>query len=379
MAKNFRTAVTALLILGFVVLTGCARKDESKGVMPKMLPDVVTLTIGEEKVEITSLLPGRVTPRLVAEVRPQVTGIIKKRYFTEGGDVKAGELLYQIEPATYEAALANAKASLARAEANLPAVKKKLERYKELLPVNGVSQQDYDDVSAQLKQIEAEILYWQASVKNAEINLGYTKVVAPISGKISKSNVTEGALVTANQPVPLTTIQQLNPIYVDVTQSTTDLLKLKKVLESGLLKKDAKKETEVTLILEDGTKYPWKGWLQFKDITVDQSTGSVSLRILFENPDHVLLPGMFVRAQVFQATNKNAILIPQEAVLRDPKGNPFVFVVKEGNVIKQTPLVIDRAIGNRWLISSGVKAGERIVIEGIQKIRDGDVVNVVNK
>lgn len=368
-----------LIFVFFIFITNfysCKKNDGQ--IFQKSLPEVGVTVIKLQSVTLTSLLPGRISPLRIAEVRPQVSGIIKKRYFKEGSEVKSGEILYQIDPATYEAALANAKASLARAEAGLPSIKQKVERYKELLPMNGISKQDYDDALAQLKQVEAEILYWQAAVKNAEINLGYTRITAPISGKIGKSNVTEGALVTANQVTPLTTIQQIDPVYVDVTQSTSELLRLKKNLESGLLRKDPKVESKVTLFLEDGRKYSHSGTLQFKDITVDPSTGSVSLRVLFSNPNNILLPGMFVRAEIFEGVNDSAILIPQESVLRDPKGNPFVFVVKENDEIEQRPIVIDRAIGNKWLLQSGVKSGERIVIEGIQKIKHGDKVMVVS-
>jgi len=373
MKKN----ILILLFCAFIINSYSCKKDAGQ-VLQKSIPEVGVSIIKSDSVTLTSILPGRIAPLRIAEVRPQVSGIIKKRYFKEGSEVKAGEILYQIDPATYEATLANAKASLAKAEASLPSIRQKVERYKELLPMNGISKQDYEDALALLKQVEAEILYWQAAVKNAEINLGYTRITAPISGRIGKSNVTEGALVTANQVLPLTTIQQIDPVYIDVTQSTSELLRLKKSLEAGFLKKDPKVENKVTLILEDGRKYPLSGTLQFKDITVDPSTGSVSLRVLFPNPNNILLPGMFVRAEVFEGINKNAILIPQESVMRDPKGNPFVFVVKENDEIEQRPIIIDRAIGNKWLLQSGIKSGERIVIEGIQKIKHGDKVKVVN-
>lgn len=364
-----------LILLIFIFLISCKKNDVQ--ILQKSVPEVKVSLIKSQSIALTSVLPGRISPLRIAEVRPQVSGIIKKRYFKEGSEVKAGEILYQIDPATYETALANAKASLARAEASLPSIKQKVERYKELLAINGISKQDYDDTLAQLKQVEAEILYWQAAVKNAEINLGYTKITAPISGRVGKSNITEGALVTANQVSPLTTIQQIDPVYVDVTQSTSELLRLKKSFEAGLLKKDQKSENKVTLFLDDGRKYPHAGNLQFKDITVDPSTGSVSLRVLFPNQDNILLPGMFVRAEISEGVNSNAILIPQESVMRDPKGNPFVFVVKDNDEIEQKPIVIDRAVGNKWLLQSGIKSGERVVIEGIQKVKHGDKVKVV--
>ncbi|MGB9617394.1 MAG: efflux RND transporter periplasmic adaptor subunit, partial [Desulfomonilaceae bacterium] len=326
----------------------------------------------------TTDLPGRTSAYLIAEIRPQVNGIIQRRLFIEGSDVKAGDQLYQIDPAPFEAALESAKAALAKAEANLPAVKLRFERYKALLAEKAVSQQDYDDKEAAFKQAEADIAYWKAAVETARINLEYTRVTAPISGRIGKSNVTDGALVTAYQAMPLATIQQIDPIYVDVPQSTTELLRLRRRLENGKLIQDGPNLKKVHLFLEDGTEYPLEGQFKFRDVTVEPSTGSVILRIVFPNPNGVLLPGMFVRAQVKEGINEKAILVPQQAVFRDPKGNPFAYVLDAENRVQQRMLAIDRAVRDRWLISEGLEEGDRVVVEGLQRIRPGMMVRVAS-
>ena len=305
-------------------------------------------------------------PYRIAEIRPQVNGLIQKRLFTEGSDVKADQVLYQIDPAPFQAALDNAKAALGRAEANLPSIRSRAERYKELLADKAVSQQDYDDAAAALTQVEADIQYWKATVETARINLGYTRVTAPISGRIGKSNVTDGAIVTAYQPMALATIQQLDPIYVDVPQSTTDLLRLKSRLKDGRLKQNGTDQNKVKLILEDGTPYPLEGTLQFSDVTVDPTTGSVILRAVFPNPEGVLLPGMFVRAVIKEGVNEQAILIPQQGVSRDPKGNPFALIVDAESKAGLRMLTLDRAIGDKWLVSSGLAPGDRVIVEGLQ-------------
>jgi len=354
-------------------LLGCENRRQAP---PPPQPEVSVVTVAPERLVLTTDLPGRTSAYLIAEIRPQVNGIIQKRLFTEGSDVKAGDQLYQIDPAPFEAALESAKAALAKAEANLPAVKLRFERYKALLAEKAVSQQDYDDKEAAFKQAEADIAYWKAAVETARINLEYTRVTAPISGRIGKSNVTDGALVTAYQAMPLATIQQIDPIYVDVPQSTTELLRLRRRLENGRLIQDGPNLKKVHLFLEDGTEYPLEGQFKFRDVTVEPSTGSVILRIVFPNPDGVLLPGMFVRAQVKEGINDKAILVPQQAVFRDPKGNPFAYVLDEENRVQQRMLAIDRAVRNRWLISEGLKEGDRVVVEGLQRIRPGMTVKV---
>jgi membrane fusion protein (multidrug efflux system) len=253
----------------------------------------------------------------------------------------------------------------------------RVERYRELLPDKAVSQQECDDAAASLKQAEAEIEFWKAMVETARINLGYTRVTAPISGRTGKSNVTDGALVTAYQPVALTTIQQLDPIYVDVPQSTTELLRLKRRMEDGRLKGDGTNQKKVGLLLEDSTAYPLEGTLQFRDVTVDPTTGSVILRIVFPNPKGLLLPGMFVRAVVKEGVSEQAILIPQEAVSRDPKGNPMSLIVDDAGKVQQRMLTLDRAIGEKWLVTSGLAPGDRVIVEGVQRVRPGASVKEV--
>jgi len=276
------------------------------------VPEVAVVTIVPQEVLLTTELPGRTAPFVIAEIRPQVSGLLLKRRFTEGSDVKCGEVLYLIDPAPFQAALDNAKAALNRSAANLPAVRARADRYQRALADRAVSQQDYDDAAAALRQNEADIEYYRAAVETARINLGYTKVTAPITGRAGISSVTDGAIVTAYQSVPLTTIQQLDPIYVDVPQSTTELLRLQRRLTAGYLKHDEKGQNRVQLILEDGTMYPSEGTLQFRDVSVDPTTGAVTLRMVFPNPNHVLLPSMFVRTHVKEGVNEKAILVPQQ-------------------------------------------------------------------
>ena len=330
-----------------------------------------------QQVELSTELPGRTTAYLVAEIRPQVNGIIQKRLFQEGSDVKAGQLLYQIDPAPFQVAHDSAKASLGKAQANLPSIRLRAERYQELLVDKAVSRQDYDDAAAAVAQARAEIEYWQAAVEGARINLGYTRVTAPISGRIGKSSVTVGALVTAYQPTSLSTIQQLDPIYVDVTQSSAELLRLKRNLEAGRLSADGANRRKVRLLLEDGTPYPLEGTLQFRDVTVDPATGSFTLRIVVPNPKHLLLPGMFVRAVVQEGIEAQAILVPQQGVSRNPKGEPVALVVDEAGKVQQRVLSLNRAINDQWLVASGLAAGERLIVEGAMNVRPGAAVKVI--
>lgn len=367
--------ILATLLCG-VALTGCSRKSQAPPVTPA--PEVATVTIAQQRVVLTTELPGRTSPYLISEIRPQVNGLILKRLFTEGADVKAGQELYQIDPAPFQAALDNAKAALGRAEANLPAIQSRVNRYKEALAEKAVSQQDFDDADAALKQATADVLYYKAMVETATINLKYAHVVSPISGRIGKSVVTDGAIVTAYQPTALATIQQLDPIYVDVPQSTTELLRLKERLDAGHLNRDGENQNKVQLILEDGTVYSEEGALQFRDVSVDPTTGSVILRMVFPNPKGILLPGMFVRAVVKEGVNEKAILIPQQAVARDPKGNPTAMVVGNDGKIAQKMLKVERTIGDKWLVSSGIEVGDRVVAEGMQKVRPGVAVKEVS-
>ncbi len=366
------TAVVLALALG---MAGCGSGHGQQARPP--VPEVAVVTIEPQRVELTTELPGRTSPYLVAEIRPQVNGIIKKREFREGSDVKAGQLLYQIDPAPFQVALDSAKASLGKAQANLPSLQLKAERCRELLADKAVSKQDCDDATAALGQAKAEIEYWKTAVEGARINLGYTRVTAPISGRIGKSSVTDGALVTAYQPMSLATIQQLDPIYVDVTQSSAELLRLKRSLEAGNLSADGKNGRKVRILLEDGTPYPLEGTLQFRDVTVNQATGSFTLRIVVPNPKHVLLPGMYARAVLLEGVVDQAILIPQQGVNRNPKGEPFALVVDEAGKVQQRKLDLNRALGDQWLVSSGLSPGERLIVEGMMNVRPGGDVKAV--
>ena len=342
------------------------------------MAEVATVTITQQQVVLTTELPGRTSPYRIAEIRPQVNGLIQKRLFTEGSDVQAGQELYQIDPAPFQAALDNAQAALGRVEANLPAIRARAGRFKELLGDKAVSQQNYDDAAAALSQAEADIRYFKATLEAARINLNYARVVSPISGRIGTSIVTDGAIVTAYQPMALATIQQLDPIYVDVPQSTTELLRLQRRLADGRLARDGTNQNAVQLILEDGAAYPQEGTLQFRDVSVDPTTGSVILRMVFPNPKGVLLPGMFVRTLVKEGVNEQAIFIPQQAVSRDPKGNPLALIVDASGNAQQRMLTLDRAIGDQWLVTAGLAAGDRVIAEGLQRVRPGAPVKEVS-
>jgi membrane fusion protein, multidrug efflux system len=370
-----RTRVFIALASG--LLLGSCQNTSGRQAAPPSVPEVATVIVGTQRVVLTTELPGRTSAYRVAEIRPQVDGLIQRRLFTEGAEVKAGQALYQIDPAPFRAELENAMASLGKAEANLPAVRSKAERYRDALVDNAVSRQDSDDAAAALRQAEAEVQLWKATVETARINLGYTRLTAPISGRIGKSNMTEGALVTAHQPVPLASIQQLDPIYVDVPQATTDLLRLRRRLEDHRLERDGPKQNKVRIILEDGTPYSSEGTLKFRDVSVDPTTGSVLLRVIVPNPDGVLLPGMYVRAVVTEGVNERAILVPQQAVVRDPKGNPLAMIVDGEGKVEQRMLGLDRAIEDKWLVSSGLSPGDRMIVEGLQNVRPGDSVKVV--
>lgn len=377
MKKNSRIIlllIIANVLLAIFILSGCGKKNQGG---PPPTPEVAFISIKTEPVVTTTELAGRTSANLVAEVRPQVSGIIQDRLFTEGSNVKDGQPLFKIDPATYWSALDNAKAALARSEANLPAIQLKVNRLKDLLNDKAVSQQDYDDATAALKQVQADIQYWKATVETARINLQYTTIKAPISGRIGRSNVTKGALVTTNQPVALATIQKLDPMYVDVTQSTADILKLRRQLQQGQLDQNGKNQQKVKLLLDDGSEYPFKGDLKFRDVTVDPTTGSVILRIVFPNPKDILMPGMFVRAIVQEGIHKKAVLIPQQAVSRDPKGNPITLIVDKNSTVQQKQLILDRPIGDKWLVSSGLEPGDRVIVEGILKVKPGIPVKAV--
>ncbi len=366
----------AAALFAVCILAGC-QNSGAKAPGQAGTPEVAVVEMKPERVAVTTELPGRISAFLIADVRPQVGGIIQQRLFTEGTDVKAGDVLYQIDPATYRAAWENAKAQLARAEANISRTRALAERYKELVEIRAVSRQEYDDAVAALKQAEAEIEAGNAAVETARINLAYTRVTAPITGRIGKSSVTEGALVTANQGVPLATIQQIDPVYVDVTQSSASLLRLQESFAKGALMRDRENRARAKLILEDGTPYPLEGTLQFRDVTVDPTTGSFILRAIFPNPKRILLPGMFARAVLEEGVNEKALLVPQQGVSRDPKGNPLALVVDAESKVQQRMLTLDRTIGDKWLVSAGLAPGDRVIVEGVQKIRPGAAVKAV--
>lgn len=377
MLTGKRAALTigaGMLITG-LLLAGCKPKDTGKK-PPTGPPEVGVVIIQTQRAALTTELPGRTAPHLIAEVRPQVSGIIQKRLFTEGADVKAGQVLYQIDPAVYQATLESAKATLARAEATLVTVRLKAQRYQDLVKSKGVSQQENDDAQAALKQSEAEVAYNRALVEKARIDLTYTRVTAPISGRIGRSTVTDGALVTANQPAALATVQQLDPMYVDVTQSSAELLRLKRSLAGGLLKSGAG-QAQVRLLLEDGSPYPESGALKFSEVTVDQSTGSITLRAIFPNPKQTLLPGMFVRALLEEGINEQAILVPQRGITRNPAGNAMAMVVGAEEKVEPRVVKAERTVGENWLVSDGLKPGDRVILEGIQRARPGTPVKAV--
>ncbi|SIP90395.1 membrane fusion protein, multidrug efflux system [Aeromonas sp. RU39B] len=373
MHKHIIARAILLAVMAGGALTGCGEQQGTpqQGQMPPAAVDVVTLKTSS--IQITSELSGRTSARRVAEVRPQVGGIVIKRLFTEGSEVKAGQLLYQIDPATYEATVASAEATLAKAKATEQSARLKAERYSELVKARAISQQDYDDADASWKQAVADIASAQATLKSARINLAYTRITAPISGRIGKSSITEGALVTASQTTALATIQQLDPMYVDVTQSTTQLLQLKQQLASGKL--SVSKSVPVDVTLEDGTAYPQKGSLQFSDVTVDETTGSVTLRALVPNPDRLLLPGMFVRTTIAEGERSNGLLVPQKALVRTARGGSTVMVVDAQNKVESRDVVVSQSQGQDWVVESGLKAGERVVVAGLQKIKAGAAVN----
>jgi len=372
-----RTLMIVAMLVSYLTLSSCGKQSTPGGSAAGAPPEVGVEVVKPRRVALTTELSGRTSPYLIAEVRPQVSGIIQKRLFTEGADVKAGEVLYQIDPATYQAAYNSARAALARAEANLNPARLKAERYQELVKINAVSQQDFDDASAGLKLAEADVESGKAALETARINLAYTKVTAPISGRIGRSSVTDGALVTANQAAALATIQELGTIYVDVTQSSAELLRLKQNLASGLLKSNGAAQAQVRLMLEDGTVYPLPGKLKFSEVTVDQSTGSIILRAVFPNPKQTLLPGMFVRAVLEEGVIEQAILVPQRGVTRNPAGNAMAMVVGAEEKVEPRVIKVVRTVGENWLVSEGLKEGDRVILEGLQKARPGTQVKAV--
>ncbi len=402
-----------IILLSSLLLTGCEQKKPAP--RQRLMPQVSFITVQPEKIMLSTQLPGRTAAFRVAEIRPQVSGLIQKRLFVEGSEVKAGQVLYQIDPASFAAARDNAiatvtvtqknadqaraalKANIANVtqlQATLELAKKNRDRFEESYTSKAVSATQRDRAVTEAKVAEAALLAAEAQVestrkriaaaeaaiqqakatlKTVQINLGYTKVTAPISGRIGKSNVTDGAIVTAYQPIPLATIQQLDPIYADVPQSTIDLLRLKRRLRDGRLQHGAD-QSKVKLIQEDGTPYSLEGVLQFSDVSVDPSTGSVTLRALFPNPERILLPGMFVQTVINEGINEQAILIPQQGVSRDPKGNPYALILDAESKAVFRPLTLDRAIGSKWVVSGGLAPGDKVIVEGLTMLRPGTPV-----
>jgi len=409
-----KAAPIAVALLGGLWGAGCNRQTEAP---PPPPPEVAVVTVQPQQVLLTTELPGLTSAFLVAEIRPQVSGLIQKRLFEEGSEVKAGDVLYQIDADPFQAALDSAAASVAatreaadraratldattagirRHEATLKLATTNRQRFENMLKSNAASAMERDQAATEVEWAEAALRAAQAQVesdrkavdaaeaaikqaeaalKTAEINLAYTKITAPISGRIGRSSVTDGAIVTAYQPVPLATIQKFDPIYVDVRQSTVELNRLRRSLANGRLKENATDSVKITL--EDGTAYPQEGSLKFRDVTVDPTTGSVMLRIVVPNPDRTLLPNMFVRATIDEGVQEGAILVPQQAVSRDPKGNPFVLAVDAEGKVEQRGISTDRALGNQWLVSTGLQPGDRVIVEGIQKARPGATVKAV--
>ncbi len=366
----------APLMLAALALAGCGNAAKP-GAPPSQAPEVGVVTITPQRVRLTSELPGRTAAYRIAEVRPQVGGILLQRLFTEGAEVKAGQALYQIDPASYRAAESGARAQLAAAEAQAANARALAERTQSLLASKVISQQDYDNAQAARRAADANVLVAKAALESARINLTYTRLTAPISGRIGRSAVTEGALLKAVQDDSIATVQQLDPIYVDVTQSSTELLALQRELAAGHLKVDKSAKAAVTLTLEDGSAYEQEGRLELTEVSVDRGTGTVVLRAVFPNPNRELLPGMFVRAHVGEAVAEAALLVPQAGVSRNARGEATVLVVGEGDVVSERVVKTSRVINNQWLVTDGLKGGERVIVEGLQKAKAGITVHAV--
>lgn len=364
-----------LLSCVFLFAAGCAKKTPPPAAPAPV--EVGVITIAAQSVTLMRELPGRTSAFRVAEVRARVSGIVQKRLFTEGADVREGQVLYQIDAAPYQAALDSARAALARADANAASVRLAEQRAKQLLAAKAVSQQDYDNAHAGLQAAEADIAAAKAALQSAEINLGYTSVVSPVSGRIGRSQVTEGAYVQAASATLLATVQQLDPLYVDLTQSSTEVLRLRRALAEGKLQRTDSGEARVTLLLDDGAAYAHEGRLQFSDVTVDPSTSSITLRAIFPNARGELLPGMFVRARLAEGSAPDAILVPQLAVTRNGQGDAVALVVGAESKVEQRVLKTPRAVGNQWLVTEGLAPGDQVIVDNLQRIRPGAVVKPV--
>ena len=372
MTKHARFALLpSFIIISAALLAGCNDQGDTQAHPAE--PQVTVHVVESAPLAVTTELPGRTTPFRIAEVRPQVSGIVLKRNFTEGSDIEAGQSLYQIDPATYQADYDSAKGELAKSEAAAAIAHLTVKRYVPLVGTKYISQQEYDQAIADARQADAAVIAAKAAGESARINLAYTKGTSPISGRIGKSSVTEGALVTNGQATELATVQQLDPIYVDVTQSSSDFMRLRQSVEQGSLHKDNTR-SNVELVMENGQAYPLKGTLQFSDVTVDESTGSITLRAVFPNPQHTLLPGMFVRARIDEGIQPNAILVPQQGVTRTPRGDAMVMIVNDKDQVEARDVIATQAIGDKWLISKGLQPGDKVIVSGLQKARPGEQV-----
>ncbi len=365
------------LVSSALLLASCSQSASEGKPELKELPQVGVITVQLQTQSIMTELPGRTVARMIAQVRPQVGGIIQKRVFTEGANVKAGDLLYQIDPAPFRAVYESAQANVKKSEANLLSLKSKAQRYAELVKINAVSKQDNDDINALFKQGEADLSLTKAALETARINLGFTRIVAPISGRIDVSAVTPGALVTANQELVLTTIQQLDPIYVDITQSSNELLRLKREFADGNLTKASNNEARIKVVLEDGSIYSQEGILKFSGVTVNPTSGAVTLRAVVPNKEQLLLPGMYVRARIQEAVKEQAILVPQQSVSRNAQGEATVLIVNKQGEVELRTLSADKSVGNQWLVNEGLAEGDQVIVDGAQKIKVGDKVKPV--
>ncbi len=370
--RQHRWPPVLLILLLVVVLTACKAPAEPVATAPAVLVGVVTLQT--ESQTLSTELPGRTRAFMIAEIRPQISGIVQKRLFAEGATVRAGQPLYQIDPAAYEVVVASAAATVAKTQATSKTAEVNAARNAALVDINAISRQLYDESLALVQQTSADVAVAQAALDNARINLAYTRIVAPISGRTSLSTVTPGALVTANQVAVLTTISQLDRVYVDVTQSSTDLLKLKSDLAQGRFERVGQDDARIRIKLEDGRAYPHPGRLQFSGVSVDTSTGAVTLRAVVPNPDGLLMPGMYVRAQLDTGVTQQALLVPQQAVTRDMTGQASVLMVDANSHVERRAVTLDVAVGNRWLVSAGLAVGDRVIVDGLQRVRPGDLV-----
>lgn len=367
--KGLQLAASCVVLTTSLLLTGCKDEKKQAGPPPKAEVDVVVLTA--QPVALKTDLPGRTSPYRTAEIRPQVGGVILKRSFTEGDVVKAGQVLYQIDPAPYEAALASARAQLLKAQAALQTSQATVSRYRPLVTANAISRQDLDNAVGTLGGNQADIASAQATIKSAQINLAYTKVTSPITGKTGRSAVTEGALVTANQTTTLVTVTQLDPIYVDVAQPSTTILRLRREVANGQIKSAGADQIEVNLILEDGSRYEQPGKLQFSEVTVDQGTGAITLRAIFPNTSGMLLPGMFVQEEIEEGVRQDGVLVPQQGITHNSKGEATALLVGKDGKVDSRVITTDRAIGDAWLVSKGLNAGDRVIVKGVQLAKPG--------